>query len=135
MSMYRRIIRMTVAAILTLAMAGLSYQAEAVAADQSPNPAIVTESGPLKGIISPTIHKFLGIPYAAPPVGDLRWTPPQPYGRWHGVRKATQLGNECPQLSPVGNQLGNEDCLFLNVYTPGLKKNQQIGRASCREKV
>jgi para-nitrobenzyl esterase len=120
MSMYKRIIRMTVAAMLPLAMIGLRYQAEAVAADQSPNPALVTESGPLKGITSPTIHKFLGIPYAAPPVGNRRWTPPQPYGRWHGLFKATELGNACPQL----NRLGDEDCLFLNVYTPGLKKNQ-----------
>jgi len=89
------------------------------------NPAIVTDSGPLKGIIAPTINKFLGIPYAAPPVGDLRWTPSQSYGRWHGVFEATQLGDECPQLDPFGNHLGNEDCLFLNVYTPGLKKKRR----------
>lgn len=88
------------------------------------NPAIVTESGPLKGIISHTINKFLGIPYATPPLGALRWTPPQSYGRWQGVFEATEIGNECSQLDDFGNQLGSEDCLFLNVYTPGLKKNQ-----------
>ncbi len=91
---------------------------------KSSNPAIITEDGPLKGVISPDINEFLGIPYAAPPVGALRWRPPQPHGRWHGVLEATQLGNECPQLDFSGIEFGNEDCLFLNVYTPGLKKNQ-----------
>ena len=57
--------------------------------------AIVSESGPLKGIASPIINKFLGIPYAAPPLGDLRWTPPQWHGRWHGVLNATQIVNYC----------------------------------------
>lgn len=88
------------------------------------NSAIVTDSGPVKGIISPTLNQFLGIPYAAPPLGELRWTPPQSFGRWHGVFEATQLGDECPQLDPIGNQLGNEDCLFLNVYTPGFRKSR-----------
>jgi para-nitrobenzyl esterase len=92
---------------------------------RSSNPAIVTEDGPLKGVISPVINEYLGIPYAAPPVGLLRWTPPQPHGRWHGVLQATQPGNVCPQVDFFGNQFGNEDCLFLNVYTPGLKKNQK----------
>ena len=83
-------------------------------------PAIVTESGPLQGITSPLINQYLGIPYARPPLGDLRWTPPRPYGRWPGVRDATQFGNPCSQPGPYGS----EDCLFLNVYTPGLKKEK-----------
>ncbi|HXG19689.1 MAG TPA: carboxylesterase family protein [Methylomirabilota bacterium] len=90
---------------------------------KSSNPAIVTEDGPLKGVISPDLNEFLGIPYAAPPVGALRWMPPQPHGHWQGVLEATQLGNVCPQLS-AGSTVGDEDCLFLNVYTPGLKKNE-----------
>jgi para-nitrobenzyl esterase len=91
-------------------------------------PAIVTESGPLKGITSPSINKFLGVPYAAPPVGDLRWTPPQRHGRWQGVLDATELRSYCPQLDPfsgTGTVVGNENCLFLNVYTPGPKKENQ----------
>ncbi|HXG23223.1 MAG TPA: carboxylesterase family protein, partial [Chthonomonadales bacterium] len=90
---------------------------------KSSDPAIVTEDGPLKGVISPDINEFLGILYAAPPVGTLRWMPPQPHGHWQGVLEATQLGNACPQRSAEG-VVGNEDCLFLNVYTPGLKKNE-----------
>jgi len=80
--------------------------------------AIVTESGPLKGIVTGPIDEYLGIPYAAPPVGALRWMPPQPFGRWNGVFNATQFGNDCTQPAD-----GDEDCLFLNIYTPRLKKN------------
>lgn len=87
-------------------------------------PVIVTENGPLKGIISQGINEFLGVPYAAPPMGSRRWTPPQPHSRWRGVFEATQLGNVCPQLDFFGNQLGSEDCLSLNVYTPYLKKTR-----------
>ena len=80
-------------------------------------PAIVIQNGPLKGIETPTLNLYLGIPYAVPPVGPLRWTPPQPHGRWHGVFQATQFGNFCTQPG-----LGSEDCLYLNVYTPSQKK-------------
>ena len=87
------------------------------------SPAIVTKSGPLKGIQTPTTNEYLGIPYAVPPVGNLRWTPPQPFGKWHGVFQATQFGNFCTQPES-GSTFGSEDCLTLNVYTPREKKNQ-----------
>ncbi|MGZ6175143.1 MAG: carboxylesterase/lipase family protein [Candidatus Binataceae bacterium] len=87
------------------------------------SPAIVTKSGPLKGIQTPTTNEYLGIPYAVPPVGNLRWTPPQPFGKWHGVFRATQFGNFCTQPES-GSTFGSEDCLTLNVYTPREKKNQ-----------
>src|SRR5262249_29285728 len=56
---------------------------------------------------------FLGIPYAAPPVGDLRWKPPQPPASWTTPRDATAFGTICPQSAST-----DEDCLFLNVYVP-----------------
>ena len=85
-------------------------------------PAIVTDTGPLKGTSIFGVQGYLGIPYAVPRVGDLRWTPPQPHGRWHGVFQATQFGNFCTQPSGDGT-IGSEDCLTLNVFTPNLKKN------------
>lgn len=62
---------------------------------------------------------FKGIPYAAPPVGDLRWREPMPVKPWIGVREATAFGAICPQLSGLANtQTVSEDCLFLNIWTP-----------------
>jgi para-nitrobenzyl esterase len=80
-------------------------------------PIIVTRHGRLTGIQTPTINEYLGVPYAVAPVGSLRWTPPRPYDRWHGVLQATQFGNYCTQPG-----FGSEDCLYLNVYTPNDEK-------------
>ncbi len=78
-----------------------------------------TDNGPIVGLRTETMNKFLGIPYAAPPVGNLRWRPPQPAARWHGLRDATEFANHCPQFTtPFGLQSFDEDCLYLNVYTP-----------------
>jgi para-nitrobenzyl esterase len=85
-------------------------------------PVVVTESGPLRGIAGDQVNEYLGIPYAAPPVGNLRWMPPKPYGRWHGILQATQFGNVCPQED--GAVIGSENCLFLNVYAPHARKKR-----------
>ena len=80
-----------------------------------------TDNGPVSGIMTSKVLKFLGIPYAAAPVGSLRWQPPQPHARWHAPIDATRFGHHCPQLAdPVGGNQASvtEDCLFLNVYTP-----------------
>jgi para-nitrobenzyl esterase len=87
------------------------------------NRAIVTESGPLKGITTGPVNEYRGIPYAAPPLGALRWTPPQSFGKWHGVFQATQFASECPQSGVFGRPPFSENCLFLNVYTPKRKKH------------
>ena len=58
---------------------------------------IPTDRGPVRGSETPAMKEYLGIPYAAPPVGDLRWRPPQPHARWHGPRDATHFANHCPQ--------------------------------------
>ncbi len=78
-----------------------------------------TSGGAVRGLATGTVNEFLGIPYAAPPVGALRWRPPRPAARWSGVRDATQFGPHCPQLaSPFGQASTSENCLFLNVFTP-----------------
>jgi carboxylesterase type B len=86
-------------------------------------PVAGTANGAVRGLAVPTsggaVDEFLGIPYAAPPVGALRWQPPQPAASWSGVRDATQFAPHCPQLGgPFGEASTSEDCLFLNVFTP-----------------
>ncbi|HVY49471.1 MAG TPA: carboxylesterase family protein, partial [Minicystis sp.] len=61
---------------------------------------------------------FLGIPYAAPPVDDRRFRAPAPHACWDGVRDATDYGSACVQDTPTGSKFGDEDCLYLNVWTP-----------------
>ncbi|MEV5966726.1 carboxylesterase family protein [Kribbella sp. NPDC051952] len=84
------------------------------------NATVHTESGTVRGVVHPDHRAFEGIPYAAPPVGDLRWAPPQPAQPWTGERDATKPGSPCPQLKNAIADLSgtNEDCLFLNVTTP-----------------
>jgi para-nitrobenzyl esterase len=72
----------------------------------------VTQAGAVQGSENGNFLSFLGIPFAAPPVGNLRWRPPSPPASWDGIRSATSFGNRCPQ-----NGQGDEDCLTLNVYT------------------
>lgn len=86
-------------------------------------PAVRVETGALQGVIEYNMNVFRGIPYAAPPVGELRWRPPQPPLAWSGVRDASKFGESCPQqyvknLSTGLGLPGSEDCLKLNVYTP-----------------
>lgn len=66
------------------------------------------------------LHRFLGIPYAQPPLGNLRFRAPLPHPGWTGVRDGTIMGEGCIASVNVGSPTGSEDCLFLNVYTPSL---------------
>jgi para-nitrobenzyl esterase len=82
-------------------------------------PVAGTTNGAVRGLASGVVDEFLGIPYAAPPVGALRWRPPQHAARWSGVRDATQFAPHCPQPpTPFGHASVSEDCLFLNVFMP-----------------
>ncbi len=90
-----------------------------------PAPVVKTTLGAARGklVASGTQKAFLGLPYAMPPTGRLRWTAPQPAARWSGVRDATQFGARCEQYFLWKDYLFNdagpsEDCLYLNVYTP-----------------
>ena len=78
-----------------------------------------TESGLLSGT-GDAIRVFKSIPFAAPPVGERRWRPPEPVEAWQGVRDATAFGADCPQEMRPGSRAGrtDEDCLTLNVWTP-----------------
>ncbi len=102
-----------------------------VAAAANPaHPIVATQYGKLAGMTNPKtrISVFKGIPFAAPPIGNLRWQPPAPPASWKGVRRATHFGASCIQrlhgtFGPwtpaflVQNKV-SEDCLYLNVWTP-----------------
>lgn len=83
-------------------------------------PVVRTGDGVLRGIEAAGHDAFLGIPYAAPPVGELRWRAPQAPAAWPGIRDATTPGPRCPQHGTPAQPpvVGNEDCLYLNVVTP-----------------
>ena len=89
-----------------------------------------TDRGRVEGMSAAGTDKFLGIPYAAPPAGALRWAAPQPAPRWSGIRQATAYGSRCAQLaSGNGPRVDSEDCLYLNVYTPAeLHPPAELGR-------
>ena len=98
--------------------------ATASADNSSHRPIALTESGVVIGSTTDGGNEFLGIPYAAPPVGALRWRPPKRYGFFPGfVLQATQFGSACTQ--PGG--IGRENCLFLNVYTPQTESDDRRG--------
>jgi para-nitrobenzyl esterase len=79
---------------------------------------VSTTSGVVHGAMAGTTWAYENIPYAAPPVGDLRLTPPQPAACASAEIDATQLGPQCPQLADDGSFIGSEDCLQLNVWAP-----------------
>lgn len=88
-----------------------------------PIPEVLTHSGILRGITEGEVTVFKGIPYAAPPVGEYRWRPPQPVNPWKGVRDAIAFGPNCAQggwgAAPGTIQEGSsEDCLYLNLWLP-----------------
>lgn len=93
--------------------------------DDDPVSQVSTETtvsqGKVNGTNEPGMIAFRGIPYAQPPVGNLRFAPPQPASAWEGTLQADEFGNDCPQSGSAFNGFTdslNEDCLFLNVYKP-----------------
>lgn len=81
---------------------------------------VATADGPVCGIVGGGVSQWLGIPYAAPPVGALRWQPPQAPAPWTTTLQATSFGSECVQQFPVPGfpTGGTENCLYLNVWAP-----------------
>src|SRR4051794_33576269 len=107
-------------------------------ADHQDNAIVQVESGRLRGIPSAdgTLTVFKGIPFAAPPVGQLRWRPPQPPLEWDGLRPADTFGPICPQLGPppgsfyqqefyLHEEPQSEDCLYLNVWTAAHEESER----------
>ncbi|HEX2780431.1 MAG TPA: carboxylesterase family protein [Gemmatimonadaceae bacterium] len=91
-------------------------------------PRVRTANGVVAGITAPSgVREFRGIPYAAPPVRELRWRPPQPARSWTGVRQADRFADQCMQARIFGDMVFrnsgiSEDCLYLNVWEPASAK-------------
>src|SRR5436190_1300359 len=113
--------KLRVSGAAALVAAGMLLAPAAAGAHRAPT--VRTDNGKVRGFTADGADKFLGIPYAAPPVGARRWRPPAPAASWHGVRDATSYGNRCPQL-PSSNGAGseNEDCLYINVFRPAHRR-------------
>src|SRR5438067_13629455 len=94
---------------------------------------VMTTNGIIEGTSEPDsgLRSFKGIPFAAPPVGELRWKPPQPVAKWPGVRKADQFAPRAMQLPLFGDMSFrssrmSEDCLYLNVWTPATSAQDRL---------
>ncbi len=115
--------------IFTLAiLLALALTAGALAQDR-----VKIANGTLEGVSdkSTGVRSFKGIPFGEPPIGNLRWKPPQPVKNWQGVRNAGQFGPRCMQRSIFGDMNFrsdgmSEDCLYLNVWTPAKSANQKL---------
>ena len=132
----RTIVVVAVAALAALSTADCAQAAAARTARAAPPPiaapslptaaprdapdTVRVDTGLLHGSATATVRHFLGVPYAQPPVGRLRWAAPRPAAPWPGVRQATRPGSRCPQTAAGPGQPGStdEDCLYANVTTP-----------------
>jgi para-nitrobenzyl esterase len=117
---------------LCLGIFGMTLAPQSVAAITDP---VRVEQGQLAGAEGrgPDVRVYRGVPFAAPPVGDLRWKPPQPAASWQGIRQATQLGNACSQPPFPSNGLYgtsppsvSEDCLYLSIWTPAKSADDHL---------
>ncbi|MFC0447995.1 carboxylesterase/lipase family protein [Rhodococcus jostii] len=117
----------TIVLALTAALAGCGTDAgpehaasRSQAESDSHSLVVPTKTGDVEGISTGQVDQFLGMPYAAPPVGALRWEPPAPTPTWDGIRSAAEFGPRCYQPVSGGSDdvSYGEDCLYLNVYTP-----------------
>jgi para-nitrobenzyl esterase len=109
-------------AILTMFAAGISFA-------QQPEP-VKVEQGLVQGTSEDGLTVYRGIPFAAPPVGDLRWKAPQPAAKWEGVKQTTKFAPSPIQSmgmgGPGGGSGSSEDCLYLNIWTPAKSAGDRI---------
>jgi para-nitrobenzyl esterase len=114
---------LAIAAAFSFALPGAGF---AAARNTDASPVVAIDGGKVQGAVDAGVASWKGIPFAAPPVGALRWRAPQPAAAWDGVRPATAYGSDCMQLpfpsdaAPLGTPPA-EDCLYLNVWKPAGK--------------
>ena len=108
-------------AAAALAVAAGPAVSSAAADRRSDGPVVSTQSGAVRGVTEGRAEQFLGLPYAAPPLRELRFAPPAARAEWRGVREADRQSPACLQFEPTGvreEQTLSEDCLYLDVYRP-----------------
>ena len=115
--------------IICLVLIGLSFiagctQKEPAAGVVNETAVVKTDAGSVSGLNQDGLRVFLGIPFAAPPTGDLRWRPPAPVKPWDGVKETKEYAATCPQPGSSVNM--SEDCLYLNVWTPAQSANEKL---------
>jgi para-nitrobenzyl esterase len=115
--------------VLSVVLATLAVPAALFGAASAPQ--VKTASGIVEGKEDGAGRAYLGIPYATPPAGDLRWKPPVPAAKWSGVRKATEFGPHCMQGNVYGDMTfrdpgASEDCLSLNVWVPARAESAKL---------
>jgi len=120
------------AAAVAIALGGASILAALPvrAATETPGSVVTVQSGRVRGSAGDGVEAFKGIPFAAPPVGKLRWRAPQPAASWPGTRDATHFAPNCMQIAPAWIAAGPdtryaEDCLYLNVWKPAGKPQKR----------
>ena len=119
--------------LLVAALAGCTSSGQSDKPGSSASPTahiglvVSTADGRLRGKLTGQDQEYLGIPYAAPPVGPLRWAPPAAAAHWAGVRTATAFGPHCPQSAGVfGIASTTENCLYLNVFRPARQTSAKL---------
>jgi para-nitrobenzyl esterase len=113
---------------LAAAASGCGNSPSGMSAQRPQSPLEVgTADGQLRGKQVGTTDEYSGIPYAAPPVGALRWAPPKPPAHWHGTRSATAFAPHCPQpVGVFGRASTTENCLYLNVFRPAGHRDSNL---------
>ena len=96
----------------------------ATAALAQPSAPVMTEYGLVQGVAEKDLTVYRGVPFAAPPIGELRWRPPQPAAKWEGVRSTAKFAADPYQGD--GKGAVSEDCLYLNVWTPAKTADQKL---------
>jgi para-nitrobenzyl esterase len=117
--------------ILVCSLVLMGFAIIAGCTQQVPDAGVVkTDAGTVSGIQQDNLRVYHGIPFAAPPTGDLRWRPPAAVQPWTGVRDATKYSPACPQpITPdpkTGEPLMSEDCLYLDVWTPAKSADEKL---------
>jgi para-nitrobenzyl esterase len=114
------------AAVMILLVVASTASAAASAPACTSGTEVKTQTGVVCGVSADGVTSYLGIPYAAPPVGKLRWAPPAPAAPWDGTLQATAAGSICPGPGADGTAAGSEDCLTLNVQVPAGARSSRL---------